>query len=40
MKAFSRLLNYIQHTQKRSLDHLQQAEVIELKELSITRHVF
>ncbi|MHA6251215.1 DNA mismatch repair protein MutS [Oceanobacillus sp. CAU 1775] len=32
MKAFSRLLNYIQHTQKRSLDHLQQAEVIELKE--------
>lgn len=30
MKAFSRLLNYIQHTQKRSLDHLQQAEVIEL----------
>lgn len=31
MKAFSRLLNYIQHTQKRSLDHLQQAEVIELK---------
>ncbi|RDW17765.1 DNA mismatch repair protein MutS [Oceanobacillus chungangensis] len=31
MKAFSRLLNYIQHTQKRSLDHLQQANVIELK---------
>lgn len=31
VKAFSRLLNYIQHTQKRSLDHLQQAEVIELK---------
>ncbi|PAV30078.1 DNA mismatch repair protein MutS [Virgibacillus profundi] len=30
MKAFSRLLNYVQHTQKRSLDHLQQAEVIEL----------
>ncbi|MBP1968025.1 DNA mismatch repair protein MutS [Virgibacillus natechei] len=30
MKAFSRLLNYIQHTQKRSLDHLQQVEVIEL----------
>ncbi|MUK90722.1 DNA mismatch repair protein MutS [Ornithinibacillus sp. L9] len=30
MKAFSRLLNYIQHTQKRSLDHLQQAEIIEL----------
>lgn len=32
MKAFSRLLNYIQLTQKRSLDHLQQAEVIELKD--------
>lgn len=32
MKAFSRLLNYIQHTQKRSLDHLQQAEIIELKQ--------
>lgn len=31
MKAFSRLLNYIQHTQKRSLDHLQKAEIIELK---------
>ncbi|WP_099158175.1 DNA mismatch repair protein MutS [Virgibacillus ndiopensis] len=31
MKAFSRLLNYIQHTQKRSLDHLQPAKVIELK---------
>src|SRR5699024_5521899 len=31
MKAFSRLLNYIQETQKRSLDHLQQAQVIELK---------
>ncbi|HLQ97195.1 MAG TPA: DNA mismatch repair protein MutS [Candidatus Dormibacteraeota bacterium] len=31
MKAFSRLLNYIQSTQKRSLDHLQPAEVIELK---------
>lgn len=30
MKAFSKLLNYIQNTQKRSLDHLQQAEVIEL----------
>src|SRR5699024_2564904 len=26
MKAFSRLLNYIQSTQKRSLDHLQPAE--------------
>lgn len=32
MKAFSRLLNYIQHTQKRSLDHLQQAEIIELNQ--------
>ncbi|MGM8365068.1 DNA mismatch repair protein MutS [Virgibacillus sp. W0181] len=32
MKAFSRLLNYIQHTQKRSLDHLKPAEVIELKD--------
>lgn len=30
MKAFSRLLNYIQHTQKRSLDHLQPAKVIKL----------
>lgn len=30
MKAFSRLLNYIQHTQKRSLDHLQPAKIIEL----------
>ncbi|MFD1037906.1 DNA mismatch repair protein MutS [Virgibacillus byunsanensis] len=32
MKAFSRLLNYIQHTQKRSLDHLQPANVIELND--------
>lgn len=32
MKAFSRLLNYIQHTQKRPLDHLQQAEIIELNQ--------
>lgn len=32
MKAFSRLLNYIQQTQKRSLDHLQQADVIKLKD--------
>ncbi|SES77306.1 DNA mismatch repair protein MutS [Oceanobacillus limi] len=31
MKAFSRLLNYIQHTQKRSLDHLKQAEIIDLE---------
>ncbi|WP_068672331.1 DNA mismatch repair protein MutS [Oceanobacillus sp. Castelsardo] len=30
MKAFSRLLNYIQYTQKRSLDHLKKAEVIQL----------
>jgi DNA mismatch repair protein MutS len=30
MKAFSRLLNYIQYTQKRSLDHLKNAEVIQL----------
>src|SRR5690625_237070 len=30
VKAFSRLLNYVQHTQKRSLDHLKPAEVIEL----------
>ncbi|WP_249869711.1 DNA mismatch repair protein MutS [Oceanobacillus saliphilus] len=32
MKAFSRLLNYIQLTQKRSLDHLQKAEVIQLNQ--------
>lgn len=32
IKAFSRLLNYVQHTQKRSLDHLQPANVIELKQ--------
>jgi DNA mismatch repair protein MutS len=31
MKAFSRMLNYIQKTQMRSLDHLQPATVIELK---------
>ncbi|MFB4167414.1 DNA mismatch repair protein MutS [Virgibacillus sp. JSM 102003] len=30
VKAFSRLLNYIQYTQKRSLDHLQPARIIEL----------
>ncbi len=30
VKGFSRLLNYIQYTQKRSLDHLQPAKVIEL----------
>ncbi|WP_087972834.1 DNA mismatch repair protein MutS [Oceanobacillus rekensis] len=32
LTAFSRLLNYIQHTQKRTLDHLQKAKVIELKQ--------
>ncbi|WP_404452699.1 DNA mismatch repair protein MutS [Virgibacillus necropolis] len=32
VKAFSRLLNYVQHTQKRSLDHLQPAQVIELQQ--------
>lgn len=32
MQAFSRLLNYIQRTQMRSLDHLKQAIVIELKD--------
>lgn len=32
MKAFSRLLNYIKHTQKRSLDHLQPAEIIKLND--------
>src|SRR5699024_4042961 len=30
IQAFSRLLNYIEDTQKRSLDHLQPAHVIEL----------
>ncbi|HLS20467.1 MAG TPA: DNA mismatch repair protein MutS [Bacillota bacterium] len=30
LEAFSRLLNYIQRTQKRSVDHLQRAEIIEL----------
>ncbi|MEN2766369.1 DNA mismatch repair protein MutS [Ornithinibacillus xuwenensis] len=30
IKSFSRLLNYVQYTQKRSLDHLKQAEIIEL----------
>ncbi|SDO81171.1 DNA mismatch repair protein MutS [Halobacillus aidingensis] len=30
--GFGRLLNYIQHTQKRSLDHLQPVKVIELKQ--------
>lgn len=32
LEAFSRLLNYIQRTQKRSLDHLQPAQLIELKD--------
>lgn len=31
LTAFSRLLNYVQHTQKRSLDHMQQAQVIALQ---------
>src|SRR5690625_1202910 len=31
MKAFSRLLNYILHTQKRSLHHLKKPEVIQLQ---------
>src|SRR5699024_5675568 len=30
VSVFGRLLNYIQHTQKRSLDHLQSARKIEL----------
>jgi len=30
--AFGRLLNYIQHTQKRSLDHLKKAEIIHLNQ--------
>jgi DNA mismatch repair protein MutS len=30
VKSFSRLLNYVQFTQKRSLDHLKKAEIIEL----------
>lgn len=32
IKAFNRLLNYIRHTQKRSLDHLQPAEIIQLQD--------
>ncbi|WP_079480113.1 DNA mismatch repair protein MutS [Halobacillus salinus] len=32
IEGFGRLLQYIQHTQKRSLDHLQPVKVIELKE--------
>lgn len=31
LTGFGRLLNYIQHTQKRSLDHLQPVKIIELK---------
>ncbi|ELK44500.1 DNA mismatch repair protein MutS [Halobacillus sp. ACCC02827] len=30
--GFGRLLNYIQHTQKRALDHLQPLQIIELKQ--------
>src|SRR5699024_3508982 len=32
LEAFSRLLNYIKETQKRSLDHLQEAEIIHLND--------
>lgn len=32
IKAFSRLLNYIQRTQKRPLDHLKQPKIIELND--------
>lgn len=32
IEGFSRLLNYIKHTQKRSLSHLQKPEIIELKQ--------
>ncbi|WP_226578969.1 DNA mismatch repair protein MutS [Halobacillus litoralis] len=32
LTGFGRLLNYIQHTQKRSLDHLQPVKVVELKQ--------
>lgn len=31
LQSFSRLLNYISHTQKRSLQHLQKPQIIELK---------
>lgn len=31
LQSFSRLLNYINHTQKRSLQHLQKPQIIELK---------
>ncbi|HLS34887.1 MAG TPA: DNA mismatch repair protein MutS [Bacillota bacterium] len=31
IKGFSRLLNYLHRTQKRSLDHIQKAEIIYLK---------
>src|SRR5699024_12885113 len=30
VEAFSRLLKYIKRTQKRSLDHLQKAEIVQL----------
>ncbi|HLQ95053.1 MAG TPA: DNA mismatch repair protein MutS [Pseudogracilibacillus sp.] len=32
LEAFSRMLNYIQHTQKRSLSHLQHPEIIPLQQ--------
>lgn len=32
IKGFSQLLNYIKHTQKRSLTHLQKPKIIELKQ--------
>lgn len=32
VQAFGRLLNYLQDTQKRSLDHLKPAQIIELKQ--------
>src|SRR5699024_519514 len=32
MTAFSRMLNYIQHTQKRSIHHLKKPEIIELNQ--------
>src|SRR5699024_12184223 len=32
MRAFVRMLNYIQHTQKRSIYHLKKPEIIELNQ--------
>lgn len=40
MKAFSRLLNYIQYTQKRSLDHLKKCRSDSTKQSSFFRYVF